>query len=236
MIGSAVWFGIAAGVFFLTAFGYVAFASVRGKITSPYYFLPPVHATIAGIAYVGMTLVAADLLPELIQLEFIRYLDWTLSTPIITYYLAMLADVDIETRVIAVLANVVMIVVGFGAAVTPSPFKWAFFAFSSILFVGLMYIYVKTFSDAIEQNPRSSRSVFLSLRDLTIIIWGVYPVAFLLGPSGTGLLLPTDHNFLIALLDLTAKVGFMIILLVRQYELNTFLAAETTASPSTSSD
>jgi sensory rhodopsin len=236
MIGSAVWFGIAAGAFFLTAFGYLAFASLRGRITSPYYFLPPVHAAIAGVAYVGMTLVAAGVLPDVVEVSYLRYADWSLSTPIITYYLAMLADVDVETRVIAVVANVGMIAVGFAAAVTPGPLKWAFFAFSSVLFVILLYIYVSTFTDAIAKNPRSSRSVFRSLRDLTIVIWSVYPVAFVLGPSGVGVLTVTDHNFLIALLDLTAKAGFMIVLVVRQYELNTFISSETTASPASGSD
>jgi len=236
MIGSAIWFGIAAGIFFLAAFGYVVFTALRGRLTSPYYFLPPIHAAIAGTAYVGMTLVAAGVLPDVLDVSYFRYADWSLSTPIITYYLAMLADVDLEIRAVAVAANVGMIATGFLASVTASPLKWGFFAVASLLFLVLLYVYVSTFGDAIRRNPRSSRSVFLSLRDLTVIVWSVYPIAFLLGPNGFGLLLPSDHNFVIAFLDLTAKVGFMAVLVVRQYELNTFVGADTTASRASGSD
>jgi bacteriorhodopsin len=55
---------------------------------------------------------------------------------------------------------------------------------------------------------------------------------FVLGPSGLGLLQFVDHNFVTAMLDLTAKVGFMIVMVTRQYELNNFVTAETTAAQS----
>lgn len=230
MVASSIWFGLGAFAFFVGVATFVAFAVLRGEITSPYYLLPPMHALIAGTAYVVMALVASGTIP-ILEVDMVRYADWTLSTPIITYYLAMLAGARANLKIGAVLMNVLMIVAGYVSTVLAGPAQWAMFLFSSLMFAGLIYLYFSAFSAAIEQNPDSSRSLFLSLRDLTIAIWSLYPIVYLIGPNAFALLTVADHSFVTMFLDITAKLGFMAVMLTRQYELNTFVAAETTASP-----
>ena len=231
MVSSSLWFGFGAATFLVAVATFVGFGLTRGDFRSPYYFLPPIHALIAGVAYVGMTAASLGMLPAAVDVTVFRYADWTLSTPIITYYLAMLAGTRVRTRIAAVAANALMILTGYVAAVTAGTAKWLFFALSSLFFLGLLYLYLRTFDRAIEENPETSHGLFRSLRDLTVSVWSLYPVVFLLGPSGVGLLQVADHDFVIVFLDLTAKVGFMGLMLVRQYQLNTFLSAETTAIP-----
>lgn len=235
MVDAAVWFGIGAAVFFLAVATFVAFGATRGDLTSPYYFVPPLHALIAGIAYVMMTLVSlgtfGSVVPEDIGISAFRYADWSLSTPLITYYLSMLAGVPTRTRVLAVVANVAVIWIGFGSLLVPGLLQWALFGVAALAFLGLLYLYLSTFSRAIEDNPESSRSLFTSLRDLTVGIWTLYPVVYVLGPHGVGVLQVADHHFVVVALDITAKVGLMTVMLVRQYELNTFVSTDTTAAP-----
>jgi sensory rhodopsin len=236
MATSTIWFGIASVLFGATMVWYLYFAVRRGDLSSPYYFLPPVHVLVAGTSYLAMAIATSGLVPlpvgdELVVNAF-RHLDWAVSTPIITYYLAMLANARTSVRVGAVVANVLMIASGYVATAVPGLLTWVFFGFSSICFLALMYVFVQMLGRAIDENPRSSRSVFLSLRDLTVAIWTLYPLVFVLGPSGLGLLQFVDHNFVTAMLDLTAKVGFMIVMVTRQYELNNFVTAETTAAQS----
>lgn len=231
MVEIEIYFGITAAIFGVAVIGFLVFALTRGTILSRYYLLPPVHATIAGLAYVGMALTALELLPSAVDIELLRYADWSLSTPIITYYLAMLAGVRRRTRALAVLLNAVMIWVGYASILAGGQIRWALFLLSGLLFIGLIGLYVRTFSQSISANPEVSAGLFKSLRDLTIIIWSLYPIAGALGPNGFGLMLTADHHLVIVLLDLTAKVGFMSLIVVRQYQMNTFLTAETTAAP-----
>lgn len=231
MVQTTLWFGLAATIFFVAIVVFLAFSLTRGSLRSPYYLLPPIHAGIAGTAYVLMTLASAGVLPGALDIELFRYADWTLSTPIITYYLAMLAGASTVTRVIAVGANVLMILFGYVSVLTTGPVKWGAFAVSSLLFLVLIYLFLRTFSRAIADNPEASQGLFKSLRDLTVAIWTLYPVAYVLGPNGLALLQVADHHFVIVVLDLTAKVGFMTLMLVRQYQLNMFVARETTAAP-----
>lgn len=230
MVTSSLWFGFGAAIFLVAVATFVGFGLTRGDWKSPYYFLPPIHALIAGIAYIGMALASLGMLPVAVDVTVFRYADWTLSTPIITYYLAMLAGTRIRTRIAAVAANVLMVLTGYVAAVTTGTGKWIFFALASLFFVGLLYFYLSTFDRAIGENPETSQALFRSLRDLTVSVWSLYPIVFLLGPNGVGLLQVADHDLTIVFLDLTAKVGFMGLMLVRQYQLNTFLSAETTAA------
>ena len=231
MVEIAIYFGAAAAIFVLAVIGFLAFAITRGELLSRYYLLPPIHAVIAGTAYVGMALAALELLPSVIDIELLRYADWSLSTPIITYYLAMLAGVKRRTRALAVIVNVVMIWLGYASILASGATQWALFAVSGGMFVGLVALYIRTFSQSISANPEVSAGLFKSLRDLTIIIWALYPIAAALGPNGFGLLLRADHHLVVVLLDLTAKVGFMSLIVVRQYQLNTFLPTDTTAAP-----
>jgi sensory rhodopsin len=231
MVATEIWFGIAVVMFLTAIVTFLGFAFARGDITSPYYFLPPLHALIAGVAYTGMTLVAVGTLGGgPLDIELFRYADWSLSTPIITYYLSMLAGAQTRVRVGAVLANVLMIWAGYASIVFAGPGRWGFFALSMVAFLALLYLYLRTFTRAITDNPDVSKRLFLSLRDLTVIIWALYPVVYLLGPNGFEVLLVADHHFVIVFLDLTAKVGFMTLMLVRQYQLNMFILPNTTAA------
>jgi sensory rhodopsin len=58
----------------------------------------------------------------------------------------------------------------------------------------------------------------------------------LLGPLGAGVLQAGDLDFTVVVLDLTAKVGLMSIILLRQYELNRFISRDATSVGSTADD
>lgn len=228
MVDATVWFGVGAGIFLTAVVAFVLFAVTRGDIRSPYYYLPPVHASIAAIAYVAMTLVATGRLGDPVTIQSLRFGDWLFSTPIITYYLGRIAGVDGRARWLAVGANVGMIAVGYAFVAVAGPFRWVAFGVSTLLFVGLLYLFISTFGTAISRADRTVRSVFLSLRDLTVVTWSLYPVVYFAGPLGLGVIQPADLNFLVTVLDVVAKVGFMTVLVVRYYELETFVGRDTT--------
>jgi sensory rhodopsin len=223
MAQEVIWYAVGAGTFFAAATVFVWFAATRGTLGSSFYYLPPLHATVAGTAYAAMALTTSGQLGDPFSITLLRFADWIVSTPIITYYLARLAGVDRQTRWLAVVANVVMIGVGYGFITTSGSIRWAAFAVSSVVFLGLLYLYLKTFDRAIRTATASVRSLFLSLRDLTVMTWSLYPVVYFLSPFGLAVILSRDLNFLVAILDTVAKVGFMSILLVRYNSIDTFV-------------
>ncbi|NHX38570.1 MULTISPECIES: sensory rhodopsin III [Haloarcula] len=223
MAQEIVWYGAGAGAFFMSAVVFVWFAATRGNIRSSFYYLPPIHTSVAGAAYVAMALTAGGQLGDTVSITTLRFADWIVSTPIITYYLARLAGVDTQTRRLAVAANVVMIGVGYGFVSMSGSLRWIAFAVSTVAFIGLLYLYIKTFARKIKAATASVRSLFQSLRDLTVVTWSLYPVVYFLGPLGAGIIQVPDLNFLVAVLDTIAKVGFMSILLVRYNSVETFV-------------
>lgn len=223
MVQESVWFAVGAASFFVAVLGFLWFAVTRGDLGSQFYYLPPFHAAIAGVAYAGMALVATGRIGDPLSIEALRFGDWLFSTPIITYYLGRLAGIDTRTRRLAVGTNVAMIATGFAFVQLSGSVRWAAFGVSTLLFLGLVYLFVTTFGSAVEDAAATTRSLFSSLRDLTVATWALYPVVYFAGPLGIGFLQPADLNFTVAVLDVIAKVGFMTIMLVRHYELETFV-------------
>lgn len=223
MAQEIIWYGAGAGTFFVSAIVFVWFAATRGNMRSSFYYLPPIHVSVAGTAYLAMALTASGQVGDPVSVTALRFADWVVSTPIITYYLARLAGVDTQTRWLAVAANVVMIGVGYGFVSFSGSLRWVAFAVSAVVFLGLLYLYVKTFARTISTATATLRSLFLSLRDLTVVTWSLYPVVYLLSPVGIGVIGTPDLNFLVAILDTVAKVGFMSVLLVRYNSVDTFV-------------
>jgi sensory rhodopsin len=223
MAQDIIWYGVGAGTFFISAIVFIWFAATRGNLGSSFYYLPPIHASVAGAAYVAMALTASGQLGDPFGITFLRFADWIVSTPIITYYLARLAGVDTQTRRLAVAANVVMIGVGYGFVSLSGSLRWAAFAVSTVVFLGLLYLYIKTFARTISAATATVRSLFLSLRDLTVVTWSLYPIVYFLGPVGIELIAVPDLNFIVAVLDVVAKVGFMSVLLIRYNSVDTFV-------------
>lgn len=230
MVESVIWFGIGASIFFTASVFFVLFALQNGSIKSSFYSLPPFVATIAGVAYVGMFALESGTVTAPIDVELLRFADWMVTTPLLTYYLGRLAGVERSIRTAAVVANVVMIGLGYAFVTLAGTIQWVAFAASMICFVALVYLFVQTFGRALIGSSRTSKSLFISLRDLTVATWSVYPIVYFLGPIGADLIQSADVSFLITTLDIVAKVGFMSIILFRQYTLNTYLSYDVSSS------
>ncbi len=142
-----------------------------------------------------------------------RYVDWVLTTPLIVLFLGMLAGIDRRQFGIALGLNTLVMVTGFVAATLPGTERFALFGVGSLAFVGLAYYLLGPMTDAAETRSPGIRSLYVRLRNLTIILWLIYPFIWVLGPPGFALLSPTVDVALITYLDLVTKVGFGLIAL-----------------------
>lgn len=223
-------FAFTAGALIISTVGFLWFTTT-GDYENDYLYLPPVITLLAGGAYMVMAASSSGVIAADIILEA-RYADWLVTTPLIVAYLGLVAGAGRRTIAAAMAADAVMIVAGFAATTTgTAAVRWAGYGVSSIAFLALVYLFVTAFTDALGSVSAAAQGMFRTLRDLTIFLWFVYPIAWLFGPSAAGWISAVDYHFIVAILDMSAKIGFNLIIafsLVRVTEL-----VDTTEQPET---
>ena len=176
-----------------------------------YYATLALISGIAAVAYVLMALEvgAVSVGDRIVYVP--RYIDWLLTTPLLLLYLAMLVDADRRLIGQTIAVNVVVILGGLGAALLSGVARFALFAVGGLAFVVLAYLLVGPLTE--RSRGQATESLFRGLRNLTVILWSIYPLIWLLSPPGFGLLTVLTNVLLVVYLDLVTKVGFGLIAL-----------------------
>jgi sensory rhodopsin len=139
-----------------------------------------------------------------------RYVDWLVTTPLIVAYLAMLAKPSRRTYVWLLAADVFVIGAGIAAALSVGGQRWLFFAAGAVGYVVLLYGLLRTLPRALGEDPDPRvHSLFVTLRNITVVLWTLYPVVWLLGPAGVGILQLEMYAIVVVYLDFISKVGFV---------------------------
>nr|2KSY_A Chain A, Sensory rhodopsin II [Natronomonas pharaonis] len=163
---------------------------------------------IAAVAYAVMAL-GVGWVPVAERTVFVpRYIDWILTTPLIVYFLGLLAGLDSREFGIVITLNTVVMLAGFAGAMVPGIERYALFGMGAVAFIGLVYYLVGPMTESASQRSSGIKSLYVRLRNLTVVLWAIYPFIWLLGPPGVALLTPTVDVALIVYLDLVTKVGF----------------------------
>ncbi|RKD97959.1 bacteriorhodopsin [Halopiger aswanensis] len=198
------------------AAGTIAFAWGRQSAAAEsrqYYTVLGAISLIATLAYAAMAMGYGWLSVDGRTVFAPRYIDWILTTPLLLLYLGWLADVNRNRLALVAGVNTVVMVGGFGAALLTGTVRFALFGLAAVAYVGLLYLILQPMTTRASEQADAIQSLFTGLRNLTVILWSVYPVIWLLGTAGFGLLtLPVDV-MLTTYLDLLTKVGFGLIAL-----------------------
>lgn len=155
-----------------------------------------------------------------------RYADWLFTTPLLLIGLMMVGlpalrqgdDTRSRTALLAgvIGADAVMIVTGLLAALSSSDtVRYSWYAISCGAFlavIGLLYGPVRAIAKA---QGGVRLALFGSLLSVLTVLWFIYPVLWLLGTEGTGTIGQTAEIAVFAIIDLTAKVGFGLLLVTR---------------------
>lgn len=169
-------------------------------------------AGVTGVATVAYALMAFDIGTVSASGRVVsipRYVDWLITTPLILLFLAMLGRTGRGSLVRLVVADVALLLLGGVAVVLTGPIRWAAFAAGVGFFGVLVYeLYVRIPNHATFADERT-RTLFITLRNLTIALWTLYPVVWVLAPSGLGLLTRDMAMLVIAYLDLISKAAFV---------------------------
>ncbi|WP_324661763.1 bacteriorhodopsin [Haloarcula sediminis] len=139
----------------------------------------------------------------------VRYVDWLLTTPINVLYLGLLAHVNRETIGKLVGLQALTIVFGFAGAMANGALSYGLFTAGAAAFAGVVYLLYGDVADsAVATLSDVEASLYRTLRNFVVVLWSVYPVVWLLGAAGIGLMDVETASLVIVYLDVVTKVGF----------------------------
>ena len=176
-------------------------------------------AASATVAYLGMSL-KQGWFPILREghefyepFYWARYVDWFFTTPLLLLDLALLAGASKEAIVWLIGLDLGMIATGFFAGVTSSDLRWVWFGVSALIFVWILWVLLAEVLKAAKQRPPEVRAKFQQLAILLAVVWSIYPILWIFGTEGLGIIGITPEVASFVIIDLIAKVGFGFLLL-----------------------
>jgi len=205
------------------AVGAVALAG--GTLPSVYYALNDpdnrsyygILAAITGIAAVSYTLTSLGIgtLPlDGASFYAPRYVDWLLTTPLLLLYMALLCKPGKRLYAMLIGLDVALIVLGTAAIFTSGVISLALFGAGCAAYLGLAYLLVVALPKEAAFETDRVAIVFTKLRNVTVVLWTMYPVVWLLAPVGFGFLQANTEMLVIVYLDIITKVGFAVFALL----------------------
>lgn len=141
-----------------------------------------------------------------------RYIDWSITTPLLLLSLvsgAVEGHVKKRGALIAglILSDVYMIATGLVAGWTDDPtLKWWFYTLSCLSFVAIYALLWGPFKELAKSSPKGQ--IYRKKAAVLSVVWFVYPVVFIIGQEGFRLWSPVVDAVLFTVLDLTAKVAY----------------------------
>ncbi|KAK2073429.1 hypothetical protein P8C59_007714 [Phyllachora maydis] len=193
-----------------------------------FHYITALITLVAGIAYysMGSGLGQTPVLVEFVRLDssdvaaagtreffYVRYIDWFVTTPLLLTDLMLTAGMPWPTILVTILADEVMIVTGLVGALTPTSFKWGYWAFGMVAFFYVVYTLVWNARRNAAALGGAVAQTYLVCGVLTIFVWFLYPIAWGLAEGGN-VIHPDSEAIFYGVLDIIAKpvFGFMLLL------------------------
>ncbi|KAH7073363.1 hypothetical protein FB567DRAFT_198299 [Paraphoma chrysanthemicola] len=143
------------------------------------------------------------------QVFWARYVDWSLTTPLLILDLGLLAGMSGGHIFMAIVADLIMVLTGLFAALgeegTPQKWGWYTIACIAYLFV-VWHLALNGGANATAKGPKL-RGFFVSIAAYTLILWTAYPIVWGLA-DGSRKIGVDGEVIAYAVLDVLAKGVF----------------------------
>jgi len=179
------------------------------------FFIMAISITvIAATAYLAMALGMGRVTIGGEEVLIARYIDWLLTTPLIIALLGILANASRNLIATLVGVDIYMISSAFLGALSSSLFvSLVWLGVGTVAYLLFLYLLLGALSDAAGEMPEDVSGIYTTLRNLTIVLWSIYPAVWLLGGNAFGTLPAVVEGGAFVGLDVLSKVVFGFILL-----------------------
>lgn len=141
-----------------------------------------------------------------------RYIDWSITTPLLLIELGVLAGLRPKLLVGAVLADIYMILTGLIANLEAAPTSFLWWTISTGAFIALFVALLTEFTASAARRNVKVNNLFKTMRNFLLVTWTLYPIIWLFGTEGFAMIPTTIETALYTIVDLTAKVLFGLVL------------------------
>jgi len=202
------------GTFYFMVRGY----GVEDPEARTFYAITTLIPAIAFASYLSMLLgfglTEVTVAGETLDIYWARYADWLFTTPLLLLDLAWLVDADRGTILGLVGADGFMIITGLvGALETTFEYRFVWWAVSTAALIYIVYTLWASLTAKAMEFDEDTQSTFKILRNVVLVLWSIYPVWWLVGTEGAGVVPLSIETLGFMILDVSAKVGFGFILL-----------------------
>jgi bacteriorhodopsin len=222
----AIWLALGT---ILMLIGTLYFIAKGWGVTDPkqqeYYIITIMIPGIATAAYLsmffgyGLTQLPVNYVGPFVEdgtlaIYWARYADWLFTTPLLLLDLGLLANADRNEIGALVGLDAFMIITGLVGALSKdlvARYTWWFI--STVAMILVLYFLYSVLTARVQDMDEDTRSTFKALRNLVLVLWTIYPILWLVGTEGAQLVPLYVETLGFMVLDVTAKVGFGIILL-----------------------
>lgn len=113
------------------------------------------------------------------QVYWARYVDWSITTPLLLLDLAFLAGLNGANILVAIVADLVMILTGLFAAFGKSDgAKWGWYAIAGAAYLVIVYQLAIPGRRSVKARDNATSKLFTALGLFTIVLWTLYAIVW----------------------------------------------------------
>lgn len=111
------------------------------------------------------------------EIYWARYVDWSITTPLLLLDLALLAGLNGANILVAIVADVIMVLSGLFASFGQRDSQtWGWFAWGCIAYLVVVYQLAFNGRTAVENKDSKTKTFYASIAGFTLILWTIYPM------------------------------------------------------------
>lgn len=223
------WYWAVTAVMVVASFAFIGLSFTKPRTHRVFHYITAAITLVAAIAYFTM---GADLGQTPITVEFprsnprvsgtptnqdreifyVRYIDWTITTPLLLLDLLLTAGMPWPTILYTILLNEIMVITGLIGALVQSSYKWGYFVFGCAAFLWVAFTVTVTARKHARVLGPDILKAYTICGVWTIGLWFLYPIAWGLCEGGN-VIAPDSEAVFYGVLDILAKPVFGALLL-----------------------
>ncbi|KAF2131869.1 family A G protein-coupled receptor-like protein [Dothidotthia symphoricarpi CBS 119687] len=114
------------------------------------------------------------------QVFWARYVDWSITTPLLILDLGLLAGMNGAHITMAIIADLIMVLTGLFAAYGSegTPQKWGWYTIACIAYIFVIWHLALNGGSAASAKGQKLRSFFVAIGGYTLLLWTAYPIVW----------------------------------------------------------